>query len=136
MTIRGTAVPKPAKKDRSSHATAEGKAAQRARNGNATRSGSSGVGLATRGFHTIDWAEVEPEAIHIVDIAARIGTSMSNAAGGMQASLYTSREYAHALLEAQIGCPPTSAVFVRIYHIPLPMVYDGGPDDSDDGDGD
>lgn len=129
MTIRGTAVPKPAKKDRSSHATAEGKAAQRARNGNATRAGSSGAGIATRDFKAVDWDEVESEAVHIVDIAARIGTSMSNAAGGMSASLYTSREYAHALLEAQIGCPPAAAVFVRIYHIPLPMVLDDEEDD-------
>jgi hypothetical protein len=103
---------------RSSVYNAEGKANQRARNGNATRSGSSGAATEVKNYPSLSWEEVENDVEHVVDIAARMSHTQVGSAGQMVATLNVPLAYAHALLDAHMASR-SGMIYVRIYNVPI-----------------
>jgi hypothetical protein len=103
---------------RSSVYSAEGKANQRARNGNITRSGSSGAALEVKSYPALSWEEVEDDVEHVVDIAARMSHTQVGSAGQMVATINVPIAYAHALLEAHLASR-SGMMYIRVYHVPI-----------------
>lgn len=107
-------------RSKSSVASAEGKARQRARNGGktGTNSGSSGAALAIKELPRKTWEEIEDEVHHVCDIAGKISHSQVGASGYLVSTLNSPLEYAHDLLDAHLRCRD-GLVYIRIYHVPL-----------------
>lgn len=124
---------------RSSVYSAEGKANQRARNGNATRSGSSGAATEVKNYPGLDWDDVQEDVSHVVDLAARMSHTQVGSAGQMVATLNVPLAYAHALLDAHMSSR-SGMLYIRIYNVPLEKFLGEMGDDlnviSDDGDED
>lgn len=99
--------------------SAQGKAAQRARNsqtgsGNA---GSSGSATKIANYPSLDWDEVEDEVVHVTDIAANIAHTQVGASQHMTAQINIPLAYAHALLDAHMASKQ-GLVYIRIYNVP------------------
>jgi hypothetical protein len=122
-------------KSKSSVKSAEGKARQRARNGNATRSGSSGAAKALADMPKRLWEEVEDEVEHVCDIAGKISHSQVGNSGYLVSTLNAPLEYAHDLLDAHL-LARDGLVYIRIYHVPVSAYLGdmGMPDDEDEDD--
>lgn len=108
-------------KSRSSVKSAEGKAAQRARNkaaGSTSRSGSSGTAIAMSSLPKRLWDEVEGEVTHLADIAGKISHSQVGSSGFLISTLSTPLEYAHDLLDVHLKSR-AGMVYVRIYYVSL-----------------
>jgi hypothetical protein len=100
---------------------ADGKAEQRKRNaeaGNKTRSGSSGVGVATSKMPSRLWEEVEGDVKHLTDIAGRISHSQVGSAGQMIATISVPLEFAHDLLDVHLKASD-GMVYMRMYYVSL-----------------
>ena len=123
---------------RSSVASSAGKAAQRARNGGSkvtgTNSGSSGAGLAVRRMKGLDWEEIEDQAEHLCDIAAKISHTQVGASGTVTATINVPISYLHALQDAHIASLG-AMVYLRVHHVPIDRFLEAEDDDEEGEDG-
>lgn len=120
-------------RSKSSVKSAEGKAAQRARNkeaGSVSRSGSSGAAQSIAKAPKRLWEEVEDEVRHLCDIAGKISHSQVGSSGYLISTLSTPLEYAHDLLDAHLKARD-GLVYIRVYYVSMED-YLGPLDDLDD----
>jgi hypothetical protein len=108
--------PNPYKGNESSVRSAEGKARQRERNGNATSSGSSGVAKGISKYPMLDWDEIEDEVEHVTDIAGKVSHTQVGTSGYMTIQISIPLAYAHAALEAHLASRQSMA-YLRVYHV-------------------
>lgn len=98
--------------------TAEGKAAQRARNSQGTtkpaRAGSSGMGLAIVSYPQLDWDEVEGEVEHVTDVAGVISHTQMGVSGNVTSQLNVPLAYVQAMTQAHMASRD-GMVYIRIY---------------------
>lgn len=90
------------------------KAGNRARSG--TRSGSSMIATHVARMPALDWADIEGEAEHIADIAAKMSHVQSGAQGWLTTTLNVPLEYAHDLLDIQQNARD-GMIYVRVFHV-------------------
>ena len=119
---------------------AEGKARQRARNKVAaeragrkqTRSGSSGLDLATLDWHRKDWEEIKPQAVHVGDFRGVLHSAQITSAGSVTMHIGIPIDYALDATEMAIACR-AGAVFLRVYSVPMDpsMAIDPGVEDGE-----
>jgi len=112
--------------------TAEGKARQRGRNANATRSGSSGRAKWLGNMKKRTFAEVERDLVHVTDIVADITHATTAADRSMILTVMTGKEYAYDVLDA-IQASGQSFVMIRVYTVPRERFFDEDGDDGDQG---
>jgi hypothetical protein len=101
--------------------SAESKARQRERNGNATRAGSSGMTKIVERMERKTYAELEDDLVHSVDIAGKITSLTTYANGSTGIQIVVPPAYAHEAMDALQGSR-LMFTFVRVYHAPIPAL--------------
>lgn len=108
--------------NRSSVKSAEGKAAQRARNKEATgtQSGSSGAGKSISKYPALNWEEVEQDVRHVADFSAKITQAQLGSFGYFNMGMNLPESYAHAAIDAAMASRD-AMVYIRVYQVPIDM---------------
>ncbi len=109
---------------------AQQKAAQRARNGGSTRSGTSGTQALAAHMERREFADIEDQVDHIGDLQCLYQSGILMANRSLSATIVVQKEWAHELMDIALQSQGL-ALYCRFYTVPLSAVL---PDDEADDD--